>query len=163
VWNLSAQERKWRLWLPAGSRDERRIALVLVVSDYSGGGVPRLQGAARDERRIAALFGSQGFSVTQGVLPTRSALMRELATFGRRSCAYDSAVIYSTGHGVECDGEVFLLPGDYPIGARHSAKKLRHHAIPVERMAYACNSKSANIVFFAGCRALVENTKGRLQ
>ena len=60
---------RWSFRLEPGSRQERRCALVLIVSDYAGAGLAPLAGAAHDERRISAMLGANGFSVVQGVAP----------------------------------------------------------------------------------------------
>lgn len=145
----------WRWTLGAGSRSESRTALVLVVSDYSAWPVPSLRGAAWDERRISAMLAGHGFSVTQGVAPTRRALLQALGDFARVSRRADTAVLYSTGHGVEAEGEVFLMPGDYPVDSGFRPGRLRARAVSVVRMVDACRGARVNLTFFAGCRTLV--------
>lgn len=145
----------WRIGASL-SETERRAALVLVVSDYSGlRAGATLFGAARDERRIAAMLAQHGFSVEQGVGPRREELVQALASFKRRSQRADVAVVYSTGHGVEVDGVVYLLPGDYPLRGGLGTAELRRHAIGVPRMANAASAAKQNLVFFAGCRSHV--------
>ena len=96
-----------------------------------------------------------GFSVTRGVAPDRAALLGALAAFKRQVRSHDVAVIYSTGHGVERNGRVYLLPGDYPMAKGYKAVTLRSRAVAVERIARACNASGRNFVFFAGCRTRV--------
>lgn len=153
----------WSFRLEPGSRHERRCALVLIVSDYAGSGVAPLAGAAHDERRISAMLGANGFSVVQGVAPERASLIEALASFGRFAASHDVAVIYSTGHGIESNGRVYLLPGDYPLKDGCSAARLRANAVPVARITAACRASKLNLVFFAGCRTVVSNmsAKGR--
>ena len=114
-WKCRPQRTSWRFGLQPGSRTERRSALVLIVSAYPQFPAASLSGAATDERRIAAMLAANGFSVTQGVAPQRRALLGALDTFARQSKDSDVALIYSTGHGIEIDGEVHLVPGDYPF------------------------------------------------
>lgn len=146
----------WSFHDAIGERTERREALVLVVSDYSkcdSGG--SLNGAALDERRIAAMLAQCGFSVVQGVAPTRAALTQALASFGDRSKRSEIGVIYSTGHGLELDGEVYLVPGDYPDGAGYGSTLLKRHAVSVAEMTNAACASRQNLIFFAGCRTHV--------
>jgi hypothetical protein len=145
----------WRFQEDLGREREKRTALVLVVSDYSGfsTGVS-LIGAARDERRIAGMLAQHGFSVDQGIEPRRRELIRALLSFRRRSQGADIAVVYSTGHGIESDGIVYLLPGDYPESEGFGSTQLRRHAIGVPRMVKAASACGQNLVFFAGCREL---------
>ena len=151
-WGRAPANLEWTFQLQAGSREQGRAALVLVVSDYSLAAAAPLLGAARDERRMASMLAGHGFSVSQGVGPTRAALIDALAAFGRRSRACDVAVIYSTGHGVEADEHVYLLPADYPFRQGYAASLLRAHAVPVARIAGAAKASRLNLVFFAGCR-----------
>lgn len=65
-WTSWPQRLKWSFQLRAGSRQERRCALVLIVSDYTGAGLIPLTGAACDERRISMMLAANGFSVVQG-------------------------------------------------------------------------------------------------
>jgi uncharacterized caspase-like protein len=127
---------------------------VLIVSDYGRTGLPPLAGAAHDERRVAAMFAANGFSVVQGVAPDRGALLAAIARFRRTALSHDVAVIYSTGHGVECDGRVYLLPGDYPLARGYSRTLLRTRAVPIDRIAAAGRASRFNALFFAGCRTL---------
>jgi hypothetical protein len=145
----------WRFTLDLGSRSERRAALVLIVSDYSRQGLQPLYGAATDERRISAMLASHGFTVAQGITPTREALSAALRSFSKQSRQFDVAVVYCTGHGVEIDSEVFLLPGDYPFSGGCSRGGLRANAISIARVASSSQGTKLNLVFFAGCRTLV--------
>jgi hypothetical protein len=146
----------WRFQEDLGLRRERRSALVLVVSDYSGSRPgASLIGAARDERRIAAVLAQHGFSVDQGIGPRRHDLIKALVSFRRRSQCSDVGVIYSTGHGVELDGIVYLLPGDYPMQQGFGSALLRRHAVSVTQMVKAAAAGGQNLVFFAGCRTHV--------
>lgn len=151
-WTRWPERLHWGFRLEPGSRQERRCALVLIVSDYAGAGLAPLAGAAHDERRISAMLGANAFSVVQGVAPDRASLIEALASFGRVAAGHDVAVIYSTGHGIESNGRVYLLPGDYPLKDGCSAARLRTTAVPVERITAACRASKLNLVFFAGCR-----------
>jgi hypothetical protein len=153
-WTNWPEQERWSFQLPPGSRQERRCALVLIVSDYADAGLRSLDGAANDERRISAMLAANGFSVTQGVAPSRAALLAALANFGRLTRTHDAAAIYCTGHGVESTGGVHLLPGDYPDPGDCSPARLRARALSVGRMATACSASRINLVFFAGCRDL---------
>lgn len=132
---------------------EKRRALVLVVSDYSGTDLDTpLAGAARDERRIAAMLARSGFSVEQGIGRRRQDLIGALESFRHRSKDSEIAVIYSTGHGFESGGEVFLVPGDYPSGKQYGRAQLRDHAVSISWIIDVPSACGQNIVFFAGCR-----------
>ena len=67
-----------------------------------------------------------------------------------RSREAEAAVIYLTGHGFEHGGRVYLMPGDYPFDK--GPKRLPELAVDVAGLAKYLRAKSANVVFFGGCR-----------
>ena len=152
TWTNLFAGNKWSIAMPAVQRTERRVALVLMVSEYGTLNPPRLVGAAIDERRISAMLAQNGFSVHQGVANNRTSLVRALRDFSIRTQTYDSAVIYSTGHGVELDNMVYLLPGDYPFAKGFPEATLRKRALSVKSIAQSCRATNFNLTFFAGCR-----------
>ena len=152
TWERLPSNRTWTFPMLPGTRAEKRIALVLIVSEYLSLANPRLLGAAADERRIASMLAGHGFSVVQAVPPDRQALHGALRSFAAKSKGFDVAVVYSTGHGVEHEGSTYLLPGDYPFLRGYGTTLLAQHAVPVDRIASACKAKKVNLTFFAGCR-----------
>ena len=153
-WTQWPEHVSWTFQLQPGSRQGDRRALVLVVSDYSNASLATLSGAATDERRIAAMFAANGFTVIQGITPTRVGLLAALSNFVRLSAKHDVGAIYCTGHGMESHGSSYLLPGDFRLEASCSSAHLKTAAISVERIASGCLARSLNLVFFAGCRTL---------
>jgi len=149
----SPASRNWQWRLALGSRREKRQALVLVVADY-GPMTGSLSGAAYDERRIAVMLAESGFSVRQGVSGTRAAILRALRDFQRLTRRADVAVVYSTGHGIEQAGQVFLLPGNFPFSLGVGARQLSKHAVSVVDIARSTQAGKVNLVLFAGCRSL---------
>jgi hypothetical protein len=135
---------------------ERRIALVLIVSDYvrsarvPENAAPSLPGARHDAQRIAAALAKAGFTTEIALDLPASDMRRKLAEFSERSKTQDAAVIYTTGHGVEVGGQLYLLPGDYPVEQRNAA--LERRAILISDIAEAPRAAIANLVFYGGCR-----------
>ncbi len=136
-------------FLPISS-NERRIALILVFSDYTNAGASSLPGARYDLYRISRALTKTGFEVHTAVDPDQSELNNILEDFSERSMASDIALLYTTGHGVEVDGTIYLLPGDYPI--IYGKAKLNERAISLTRMGGAVRANKANLVFYGGCR-----------
>jgi hypothetical protein len=144
----------WDL-VPAKS-GETRIALVMVVSNYAASGgagtdpAPSLDGARRDAMRVAKALEAAGFK-TQLVLDYSRARMQEtIAKFATQSAQADAALIYTTGHGVEVDGTVYLLPGDYPLAQKNAALQTR--ALPIRDIGAGLRARSVNLLFYGGCR-----------
>jgi hypothetical protein len=71
-------------------------------------------------------------------------------TYPLHSISSDAAAIYTTGYGVEIDGTVYFLPGDYPIYEGNQALKRR--ALPLPEIAGSTVGKVVKLVFYAGCR-----------
>lgn len=140
VWTLQPK--------PAG---QSRAALVIVYSDYAlSGGASSLPGAKHDAARVAAAFSSAGFATVTVVDPDHSGFDVALQQFSQRSANADIAAIYTTGHGVEVDGTVYLLPGNYPVEQGEGA--LQSHGVRLSRLADAVRAKGVNLVFYGGCR-----------
>jgi hypothetical protein len=129
---------------------ERRIALVLVVSDYQTAGVVSLPGAIYDAHRIELALKKAGFQTEVAPDLGLHSMKEKLAEFRSRSIESDAAVIYTTGHGVEVEGTVYLMPGDYPVTEGDTA--LRQQALPVTEIAASLKAKQVNLLFYGGCR-----------
>ena len=131
-------------------KGERRLALVMVVSNYARAGANSLPGAAHDAARVATAFKAAGFE-TQTVVDLDLFGMRQrLDAFARETADADAAALYATGHGVEVGGTVYMLPGDYPIAEKSRA--LGTHALTVDELRAAPQAKAVNLVFWGGCR-----------
>ena len=61
-----------------------------------------------------------------------------------------AAVIYTTGHGVEVDNTVYLLPGDYPLAEKNAALPTR--ALRLADIGAGLRAKRVNLLFYGGCR-----------
>ena len=89
----------------------RRVALVIGMSAYAS--VEPLRNPASDARAIADAFRRLGFAqVIEREDLTRTKLEEALKDFGDRAAEADWAVIYYAGHGVEMNGENYLIPVD---------------------------------------------------
>lgn len=144
-----SSDQSWMLVPPAPG--ERRVALVLVVADYSGsGGGQSLPGAKHDAERIAAALRQAGFATEIALDLTLASMRATLAAFARSSQGSDAALIYTTGHGVEVEGRIHLLPGDYPI--REGNRALRDRALDLALIANSARARRINLVFYGGCR-----------
>lgn len=146
----SVTQPEWSL-VPRPS-SESRIALVMVVSDYSSSpSIASLRGAAFDAERTAIALGRAGF-VTQKLLDLSLHEMREqLASFAEVSAGFDAAAIYTTGHGVEIGGEVFLLPGDIQSDG-YGEPDYARRALKLRVILKSACARRVNLVFFGGCR-----------
>ncbi len=102
----------WSCWLfsqPAHA--EKRVALVIGNSAYKT--VNPLRNPANDAEAVAAMFKKAGFDAVDTRLNVSAAEMRRaLREFGSKTRDADVAVIYFAGHGIELDGNNYLIPVD---------------------------------------------------
>jgi uncharacterized caspase-like protein len=102
----------WTCWLfsqPALA--EKRVALVIGNSAYKN--VSPLRNPANDAAVVAAMFKKAEFDVVDTRLNVSTNEMRRaLREFGSAARDADVAVIYYAGHGIELDGNNYLIPVD---------------------------------------------------
>ncbi|WP_051372213.1 caspase family protein [Sedimentitalea nanhaiensis] len=89
---------------------EKRIGLVIGNDLYSD--VPVLKKAGADAQAISAALGQQGFDIVTVLNANRREMNRTISTFTEQLEAGDTAFVFFAGHGVEIDGENYLLPTD---------------------------------------------------
>ena len=96
----------------SGKRGEiappRRTAFVVGNSDYRS--VPKLPNPRRDAAAISAKLKEIGFDVTTVIDGDQTALDTALTRFSKRSKGTDIALFFFAGHGIQINGENYLLP-----------------------------------------------------
>jgi Caspase domain len=99
---------------------ENRVALVIGQSAYRT--VPPLPNPANDAKVMAELLGTAGFDVTTASDVSQAEMRKAIGDFADKLTAKGPdtvALIYYAGHGLQVDGENFLLPID--VSALHEA------------------------------------------
>ncbi len=101
-------------------RTGRRVALVIGNDSY-----PRAQltNAAADARAMAAALREVSFSVTERVNLPLDGFERAVNEFVRGLQPGDVALFYFSGHGIEFEGENYLLPIDFSADDMVQAKR----------------------------------------
>ena len=90
---------------------EKRVALVIGNSAYKS--VPRLTNPVNDASLVGGMFRKAGFDTVDVKLDLSVVDMRKaLREFGSKAREADVAVIYYAGHGIELDGNNYLVPTD---------------------------------------------------
>jgi hypothetical protein len=100
--------------VPASAQD--RFALVIGNSNYKG--ASPLANPARDAAAISGLLKDAGFDVTSALDLDKTSMSRAIRFFTTsisEKPANSVALIYFAGHGVQVDGENYLLPVDATI------------------------------------------------
>ncbi len=120
------------LVLAAQAAEARRVALVIGIDSY--GAVPKLDKAVGDARAMAATLSELGFAVTQVLNADRRTLNIAISQFTSALTPDDVAFVHFSGHGVEIDGENFLLPADIPKPASGHKDAVRYEAVALQRL-----------------------------
>jgi uncharacterized caspase-like protein len=92
---------------------ESRLALVIGQSAYRA--VPPLPNAANDARHMAELLNSAGFAVTSADDLSQNDMRQAISDFAAKVAAAGPdtvALVFYAGHGLQIDGENFLIPVD---------------------------------------------------
>jgi uncharacterized caspase-like protein len=91
---------------------ETRLALVIGQSSYRA--VPALPNAGNDARRMAELLASAGFDVTSAPDLSQSDMRQAISDFAGKVASNAGAValVFYAGHGIQVDGENYLVPVD---------------------------------------------------
>jgi hypothetical protein len=136
------------LVLPVLTWASERVALVIGISDYKT--IPKLDNTVNDARGIADTLSSIGFQVTSVLEGSSKQLRDAVDEFSFRSEAADLALIYYAGHGVEVQGENFLIPVDADV---KSNKDIQRQGLSLkELLASVERARKMRIVILDSCR-----------
>lgn len=125
-----------------------RVALVIGISNYQS--VARLENPHNDAVDIAAALEITGFDVELALDLNVNAFREALSVFSRRAARSDVAVIYFAGHGIEIDGQNFLLPSDASLV---DARDVNFDAMPLDLVRRAAEpARELSLVIVDACR-----------
>ena len=127
---------------------ERRVALVIGNGNYSTG---PLKNPVNDARDIAQALRDLGFDVIDKENVSQTDMKRSIRNFGEKIRNSDVALFYYAGHGVQVNGENYLIP----VGATiEKQEEIEYESINVGFvLAQMTNSGSRiNIVILDACR-----------
>ena len=102
-----------QLMTPTQAAAEARLALVIGQSAYRT--VPELPNAANDAKGMAELLGNAGFTVTAAPNLAQSEMRQTISDFAGKVSASGAdtvALVFYAGHGLQIDGENYLVPVD---------------------------------------------------
>ena len=92
---------------------EQRVALVIGNGAYRS--VPELRNSRNDADDISEQLKRLGFSVIDGRDLDRSAMQATLGRFAQRLKGADAGLVYYSGHGLQINGQNFLIPVDLKL------------------------------------------------
>lgn len=127
----------------------RRVALVIGNAAYAH--AAPLQNATNDATDIAEALGRYGFSVVSGTDLTQEQMDRALLDFQARAQGAEAAAFYYAGHGVQVDGENYLLPVDAELSHQ---SQVRYRALALGQVMGALEDTRAafKLVILDACR-----------
>lgn len=102
-----------QLMTPTQAAAEARLALVIGQSAYRT--VPELPNAANDAKGMAELLGNAGFNVTAAPNLSQNDMRQAISDFAGKVSASGAdtvALVFYAGHGLQIDGENYLVPVD---------------------------------------------------
>lgn len=102
-----------QLMTPTQATAEARLALVIGQSAYRT--VPELPNAANDAKGMAELLGNAGFNVTAAPNLSQNDMRQAISDFAGKVSASGAdtvALVFYAGHGLQIDGENYLVPVD---------------------------------------------------
>jgi uncharacterized caspase-like protein len=125
-----------------------RVALVIGMSKYQT--IPTLANTISDATAIAEKLEGLGFQVDRAIDLPLTDLIKTVNDFSFKSETSDISVVYYAGHGVELNGQNFLIPIDVkivkPSDVGAQAITLKHLLGAVE------NARKLRIVILDSCR-----------
>jgi uncharacterized caspase-like protein len=135
-------------WIGLARADERRIALVIGVSNYKH--APRLGNTLNDARDIAGALKRVGFEVEQLIDPDRASLEAGVRKLRQRAQGADASLLYFAGHALELGGRNWLLPVDTEL---QSDRDLRFEGLDLDSVLEQMEGTSRfSLVFLDACR-----------
>jgi uncharacterized caspase-like protein len=102
-----------QIFAPDVASAESRVALVIGQSAYRA--VPALPNAENDGKRMAELLGNAGFDVTSAPDLAQNDMRQTISDFAAKVAASGPdtvALVFYAGHGLQIDGENYLVPVD---------------------------------------------------
>ena len=132
--------------LAEASRD--RIALVIGMANYQF--LPPLQNTHNDANGMAETLERIGFDVTLALDSSASEMTQLLDDFAFRSEVAELALIYFAGHGIEVQGENFLIPVDANVASNRDVQ--RQSSSLKQLLAAVDRARKMRIVILDSCR-----------
>ena len=127
----------------------RRVALVVGNDDYVD--VAPLRNAVNDARAVASALEGVGFAVERVENTTEEGLETALAAFAGSLQSEDEALFYFAGHGMEVDGQNYLIPTDFDFDPENE-EGVRFDAVNAADVQEMLQRARVAILVFDACR-----------
>jgi hypothetical protein len=130
----------------------KKVALVIGNSSY-GQGAASLKNPVNDARSMSQALQNMGFEVISGLDLGYLQMMEKIKLFAGKCSNSDVALFYFAGHGMQTDGENYLLPVD--IKLNNGKSDLAFEAVKVEMLTEVMghgDKDRLNILILDACR-----------
>lgn len=128
---------------------QKRVALLIGNSAYST--VTKLANPGNDVEAMASLLRRAGFdTVLTGLDLDERGIRRALQSFEDAANGADIGLIFYSGHGIELNGQNYLIPVDAKLG---SDRAIDDEAVPLDRVLRSMEQvKRLRLVILDACR-----------
>ena len=141
----------------------KRVALVIGNDAYSE--VTPLEKATQDALAVSAKVTEQGFAVTTLIDGSRRQIAEAFTTYTSQLQPGDTALLFFAGHGVEIDGENYLLPVDIAVPSSGAEDFIKFESFALSDLLDRIRRTGARttLVFLDACRdnPFASGTAGR--
>jgi uncharacterized caspase-like protein len=132
-----------------------KVAFVIGIDAY--GNLSRdmqLERAVPDARAVSNVLGKIGFDVVRGENTNRSQFNALWQQFLDKVNQGDTVALYFSGHGIEIDGQNFLLPSDVPNIRSGRQEQLKREALSLNEFLLDLRTKrtQVSLVVIDACR-----------
>ena len=117
--------------LPVAAGAAERVALVIGNAAYEQ--APHLANSRNDAKAVGDAFERMGYAVWRLEDAGRRTFVRELHDFTNAASAADVAVVFFSGHGLQVDGQNFLVPVDALLAHEPDVET---EAVPLARISH---------------------------
>lgn len=126
----------------------KKQALVIGNSDYDS---KPLDNPVNDANDMSSLLKSMGFAVTKLINANASEMRHAIDQFGQRIADAEVTMVFFAGHGVQVDGNNYLIPVGANIKAEH---QIKDRAVSLNNILGYLNQakRAAHIVVLDACR-----------
>ena len=140
------------LSMPLSAQAAKRLGLVIGNNAYTQ--VPALEKARGDADAMSKELSGLGFEVITVLDATRREMNASIANFTAKLEPGDTALIFYAGHGVEIDGENYLLPTDIATPTASGEDFVKYESIALSDMLERVRRTGAKttLVFLDACR-----------
>ena len=129
---------------------EQRIALVVGNNNYSGR-IAKLNNPVNDARSIKEILGKRGFEIIYLEDGSKKSMRNSLDKFYKKIEKGGVGMFYFSGHGIEVDGQNYLIPIDAEIEEKSDTE---YEAIALNKITKRMQNSGnrLNIVVLDACR-----------